>query len=109
VSFLKRDHIISVRVSQDEYDRVERVSREHGAASVSDFVRRVVTNAKLSALIADATDHALLTHVAALQRQVDSLTRLVEQMRHHGAGSTDPALGSAIPASELAGGSPRDL
>jgi hypothetical protein len=70
---------------------VERISREHGANSVSDFVRRLVTNSGLSILIAEPDTHGVLAQVAALQRQVDWLSGLVEQGRRNGGLGSTPA------------------
>ncbi len=38
-TFIKRNRIVSFRLSDEEYDRLEQISRAHGAHSVSDFVR----------------------------------------------------------------------
>jgi hypothetical protein len=47
-TFIKRSRIVSFRVSEDEYLRLEEFSRTSGAHSVSDFVR--------------ATTHELVRH-----------------------------------------------
>ena len=85
MSFLRRSRIISVRVSQDEYEQVERISREHGASSVSDFVRRVLTNSGFSILDSEPNARGVVAQVASLQRQVDWLLHVVEQSGYAGA------------------------
>jgi len=77
VSFLRRDRVISVRLSQHEYDQLDQLSRKQGASSVSDFVRRMLTNSVLSSLVADDGSAGVLAQLAVLQQQMDWLSRLV--------------------------------
>jgi len=79
MTFSRRNRIISVRVSQDEYEQVERVSRERGAHSVSDFVRWVLTNGGLALTPAEVCSCGIAAQVAALERKVDWLSGLVNQ------------------------------
>jgi hypothetical protein len=81
VSFDKRNRIVSIRVTQGEYETLERISREQGANSVSEFLRRVLTNSALANLTAEPEADGVLTQVAALKRKVDWLSNIVEQ-RH---------------------------
>ena len=77
MSFIKRNRIISVRVSPQEYERLEQLAQEEGAFSVSDFVRRLLTNAGLSPRIANGGAGRVLSQIAALQREVERLSHLV--------------------------------
>jgi predicted CopG family antitoxin len=81
MSFVKRNRIVSIRVTQNEYETLERISREQGANSVSEFLRRVLTNSALANLTAEPEADGVLTQVAALKRKVDWLSNIVEQ-RH---------------------------
>jgi len=76
--FRKRDRIISFRVSQDEYEVLQRVSALQGAHSVSDYARWVACR------IVDDDGHppppALLAQVGDLQDRVEELTRQVERL-----------------------------
>lgn len=81
MSFIKRNRIISTRVSQDEYEKVQRISRKHGAHSVSDYLRRVMM-AETGQQAAEAgTQEA---DIAALQRKVEWLLRVVERSDGNG-------------------------
>ena len=77
MNFIKRDRIVATRVSQEEYEELQRISREHGAQSVSDFVRRVITNHKSVILAAEA--HSMAMQIDSLQQKVDWLTDIVSQ------------------------------
>jgi len=79
VTFSQRNRIISIRVSDQEYEEVKRISRERGAHSVSDYVRWVLTTWGLSAQNCEPINSAILAQVAALQRQVDWLSTRVAQ------------------------------
>jgi len=79
VTFLRRNRIISVRVSDDEYEQVERISRERGAHSVSAFVRSILTTWGRPALSSEPCTSEIMAQVAALQRQVDLLSDVVKQ------------------------------
>jgi hypothetical protein len=79
VTFLRRNRIISVRVSDEEYQQVERISRERGAHSVSAFVRSILTTWSRSIPSSEPCTSEIMAQVAALQRQVDSLSDVVKQ------------------------------
>jgi len=91
VNFIKRDRIVATRVSQEEYEELQRISREHGAQSVSDFVRRVITNHKSVILAAEA--HSMAMQIDSLQQKVDWLTDIVSQN-----GPSRTAVSTATPA-----------
>jgi predicted CopG family antitoxin len=79
VSFIKRTRIISTRVSEEEYEELQRISREHGASSVSDYVRRMVVNSIPALLDSENGGHAVAAEVAALHRKVEWLAQILEQ------------------------------
>ena len=81
MTFSRRSRVISVRVSQEEYEEVERLSRERGAHSVPDFVRRVLTTWQQFGAGSELCSSGILEQVAALQRKVDWLSGLVVQIR----------------------------
>jgi len=107
MTFTRRSRIISVRVSQEEYEQVERISRERGAHSVSDFVRWVLTTSGISSASSEPCNCGILAQVANLQRQVDWLSAIVTQSRGDGgsdSGGLQRELGekcSLVPASVL--------
>ncbi len=78
MSFIKRTRIISTRVSQDEYEALLRISRENGAHSVSDYVRRMVVGSTVPFPDSDASRDGVAADLAELQRKVDWLVRIVE-------------------------------
>lgn len=63
---------------------MERISREHGANSVSDFVRRVLTSSGFSILDDEPITRGVQAQVDALQRQVDWLASLIQPGRGEG-------------------------
>ena len=77
MSFVRRNRIVSVRVSQEEYDLLEQLAQEHGAFSVSDFVRRLVTNTGLTARVSDGGGRRVRAQIAELQREVERLSDLL--------------------------------
>jgi Ribbon-helix-helix protein, copG family len=87
--------MISIRVSQDEYEELERTSREQGANSVSDFVRRVVMNSGALAPWAVPDTWGVVAKITALERRVAWLSRIVKQFDEGvGIQSTGPPLDS---------------
>lgn len=94
MSFSRRNRIISVRVSEEEYEQVERISREHRARSVSDFVRWLLASSGLTVPTSEPNIYGIQEQVAALQRRVDWLSDLVTENRGQGrSASTDTPLG----------------
>ena len=81
MSFIKRNRIISTRVSQDEYEEVQRISRKNGAHSVSDYLRRVMMT-EPGHLAAEAS--AQQAEIGALQQKVEWLLRVVERSDGNG-------------------------
>ncbi len=81
MNFSRRSRIISTRLSEDEYDVVDRISRETGARSVSDFVRQVVLDST-SVFPSETGTTSVAGRIAALQRKVDWLSAVVERTSH---------------------------
>jgi len=92
LSFIKRNRIISTRVSEDEYEEVQRISRKHGAHSVSDYLRQVMMTGPGHPAAEAGTQEA---EIAALQRKVEWLLHVVE--RSDGSGGPEP-IGSTADA-----------
>jgi hypothetical protein len=78
LTFIKRSRIISTRVSEDEYAELRRISRERGASSVSDYVRRLLVNGGRVAPPSETAAGAVAAEIAALHRKVDWLAQVVE-------------------------------
>ena len=79
MSFVKRSRIISVRVTQDEYEILDQVSRRHGANSVSEFLRQLIMNSEPFALTAKAGVREVVEELDALRRKVDQLSQIVKE------------------------------
>ena len=75
----RRNRIISVRVSQQEYEQIEQITCERGAQSVSDLVRSLLKTWGASGPVSGPCTCGILPHVAALERQVDRLSDLITQ------------------------------
>jgi hypothetical protein len=77
LSFAKRSRIVTVRVSQDEYQILDSVSRRWGANSVSEFLRQLIMNAEpvVSAKATGARDFG--KDLEDLRRQVDRLSQTI--------------------------------
>ena len=79
MSFVKRTRIVSVRVSQDEYQILDEVSRRQGANSVSEFLRQLIMNSAPFSTSAISRDREVVEELAALRRKVDQLSQLVKE------------------------------
>jgi hypothetical protein len=77
VSFDKRNRIVSIRVSHDEYQILERISRRAGANSVSGFLRQLIMNS--DTFQSQAKDGALgvMEELERLKRKVDRLSEIL--------------------------------
>lgn len=95
MSFVKRNRIVSVRVTQDEYQTLERMSRGHGANSVSEFLRKLIMNSEPFVSPGKGGTREFTEELDDLKRKVDRLSQIVKQ---RGAGQAAP---EALP--DLAG------
>ena len=77
MTFIRRNRIISTRVSEDEYEEILRISRKHGAHSVSEYLRRVMLNSASGLPAVEACNQG--AEIAVLQRKVDWLLHVVER------------------------------
>ena len=81
LSFVKRNRIVSVRVTQDEYQTLERISRERGANSVSEFLRQLIMSSEPFASPAMNGTVGVTQEINELKRKVDWLSQM---LAHHG-------------------------
>lgn len=79
MSFVKRSRIVSVRVTQEEYQTLERVSRGHGANSVSEFLRQLIMQSEPFASLPGAGHREFTHELDELKRKVDRLSQIVKQ------------------------------
>jgi predicted CopG family antitoxin len=79
VSFVKRNRIVSIRVTQDEYQTLERISRGHGANSVSEFLRQLIMDSEPVASAARVGTRGFSEELDKLKRKVDRLSQVVKQ------------------------------
>lgn len=79
MSFVKRRRIVSIRVTEDEYHTLQAISQQHGANSVSEYLRRVIMNSEPFASEAKAGTREVTTEIDALKQKVDRLSQLVKQ------------------------------
>ena len=79
MSFVKRSRIVSIRVTQDEYQTLERVSRGHGANSVSEFLRQLIMDSEPFASAGRAGTRGFGEELDELKRKVDRLSQIVKQ------------------------------
>jgi len=80
VSFVKRSRIVSIRVTQDEYQTLERISREHGANSVSELLRQLIMKSEpLVSAAGGETPPEVSKELDELKRKVDWLSQIVTQ------------------------------
>jgi predicted CopG family antitoxin len=79
LSFVKRNRIVSIRVTQDEYQTLERISRGHGANSVSEFLRQLIMDSAPVASAARAGTREFTAELDELKRKVDRLSQMVKQ------------------------------
>ncbi len=75
--FQKRTRIVSFRVSDDEYRKLQKLSRQKGAHSISDYARQLACVAdgqhhQLPALAAQVTD--LYTRIDQILTEIKNLT-----------------------------------
>lgn len=80
MSFVKRSRIVSVRVTEDEYLILDRISRRRGANSVSEYVRQIIVNAEFVVSAPRRGIRDVTEELEDLKREVERLSRMV--MRH---------------------------
>jgi hypothetical protein len=79
LSFVKRSRIVSIRVTQDEFQTLERVSRRAGANSVSEFLRQQIMNSEPFASAAKVGTREIAAELDDLKRKVDRLSQILKQ------------------------------
>jgi predicted CopG family antitoxin len=79
LSFVKRNRIVSVRITQDEYQTLDRISRGHGANSVSEFLRQLIMDSEPFASAAKVGTREFTEELDKLKRKVDRLSQIVKQ------------------------------
>ena len=80
--FKKRCRIVSFRVSEEEFELLQRVSEAQGAHSISDYARVVACRMDGASGIENILTNQLQSlhgRVEELSRQVANLTRLVSE------------------------------
>lgn len=77
MSFAKRSRIVTVRVSQDEYQALDSISRRWGANSVSEFLRQLIMNAEPVVSATGRGSREFGKELDDLKRQVDRLSRTI--------------------------------
>ena len=84
-TFIKRNRIVSFRLSDEEYDQLEQIGRAHGAHSVSDFVRITTQRAIVGSERELARGWMKVTTVEgridALQQELNRLAELIEEWK----------------------------
>ena len=78
MSFVKRTRIVSVRVTVDEYEALERTSREHGANSVSEFLRQLIMSCEPFSATPRNGGSGITEELNELKRKVDRLAQIVK-------------------------------
>jgi predicted DNA-binding protein len=73
--FKKRNRIVSFRVSEDEYQTLQRVSEQQGAHSVSDYARYLACRG-----FDRHKDHSLAAQLDHLSSRVDDLAHNVARL-----------------------------
>ena len=76
---VQRKRLISFRLSEDEYEGLRRLSDEHGARSLSDFVR---SNVCVMLSAPKPWEEDLEYTVREFGRQASQLNGLVDQLGH---------------------------
>jgi len=79
LSFVKRSRIVSIRVTQEEYQTLDRISRRAGANSVSEFLRQLIMSSEPIASAARGATREVTEELDDLKREVDRLSQLVNQ------------------------------
>jgi hypothetical protein len=69
-----------MRVTQDEYQTLDRISRQQGANSVSEFLRERFIHAKPFIAASGAAARDVTQEIEDLKREVDVLSRIVMQI-----------------------------
>lgn len=79
MSFVRRSRIVSVRVTQDEYDLLDQISRRHGANSVSEFLRQLIMKSEPFAATTRNAPRGVAEELDDLKQKVDQLSRLLKR------------------------------
>lgn len=78
MSFVKRNRIVSIRVTENEYQTLDRISRRHGANSVSEFLRQQIMNAAPVVSATSRGTRKVSEELDHLKREVARLAQIVE-------------------------------
>lgn len=73
IEFGRKDRTLSIRLSQEEYDTLQRAAQVHRSRTVSDFAR--------DKLFGSVGPSAIESRVNQLQTELESVTRDLEQLR----------------------------
>jgi hypothetical protein len=96
MSFVKRSRIVSIRVTEDEYLILDRISRRRGANSVSEYVRQIIANAEFVVSAPRRGIRDVTEELEDLKRNVERLSRMVKR-RTATRSSRDATWGGKIP------------
>ena len=77
MSFAKRSRIVSVRVTPAEYQTLDRISRRHGANSVSEFLRHIIMHSDPYVSAARGGTRDVVEDLDELKRTVDRVAQMV--------------------------------
>lgn len=78
MSFVKRNRIVSVRVTPEEYRTLDRISREHGANSVSEYLRQLIMSSEPFASAVNKESREVTDELDRLKQQLEQLSQLVK-------------------------------
>ena len=92
----RKNRMISLRLSNEEYEALRSLYRVHGSRSVSEFARdamqKVIVEAKAGPANIETRLQELDAKMNSLDREVGRLVRLIEsQLSHAGVSAADAA------------------
>ena len=79
MGFVKRNRIVSIRVTQEEYQTLDCISRRQGANSVSEFLRQLIMNAAPVVLANRRKTREVSAQIDDLKREVERLSQMVKR------------------------------
>jgi hypothetical protein len=77
MSFVKRSRIVSIRVTEEEYLILDRISRRRGANSVSEYVRQIIASAEFVVSAPRRGIRDVTEEIEDLKRKLERLSRMV--------------------------------
>lgn len=83
--------LVSLRLSDSEYTRLEKISRHSDCRSIGELIRRHLAGKPVRVYYRDTTRDNFLEELAAIRQELHLIGININQLTRHFNGSTEPA------------------